>query len=179
MGRYNGNVNPESPGYLPQVRQALANENYKQAETLVKHMQGLYTQSYMPLGDLRIRQAFDGATPTGYYRDLDIQKAVATTRFTVNGTDYKREVFTSAPDQLMVIRLTASKPGQLSIDLSTRSQLRFTNTALGTTEWTMNGKAPRAGRSQLLQPQRPRTRRLRRYGRLQGNALSGTHKSHQ
>lgn len=141
-GPVHGNISPESPSYLPKVRQALANEDYKQAALLVKHMQGLYTQSYLPLGDLHIKQAFDGATPTGYYRDLDIQKAVATTRFTVNGTDYKREVFTSTPDQVMVIRLTASKPGQLSFDLSTRSQLRFTNSAVGTTEWTMNGKAP-------------------------------------
>ena len=136
------NVNPESPTYLPKIRQALAQEEYKQAVELAKHMQGLYTQSYMPLGDLVLKQNMAGATPTAYYRDLDIQKAVATTRFTVNGTEFKREIFASAPDQVMVIRLTASKPGQLNIDAGTRSQLRFQNSGKGNNEWIMKGKAP-------------------------------------
>ncbi|SOD82537.1 glycoside hydrolase family 95 protein [Spirosoma fluviale] len=141
-GPVSGNVNPESPSYLPQVRQALDREDYKQAVTLVKKMQGLYTQSYMPLGDLSLKQNFNGATPTGYYRDLDIQKAIATTRFSVNGVTYKRELFTSAPDGVMVIRLTASKPGQLSFDASTSSQLRTENMRGSNGDLVMKGKAP-------------------------------------
>ncbi|GAB3803183.1 glycoside hydrolase family 95 protein [Spirosoma humi] len=141
-GPVNGTVNPESPSYLPKVREALAREDYKQAVDLVKHMQGLYTQSYMPLGDLSLKQNFNGAKSTSYYRDLDIQKAVATTRFTVNGVAYKREVFASAPDGVLVIRLTASKPGQLTFDASTKSPLRFQNTTGTNGELLMKGKAP-------------------------------------
>lgn len=141
-GPVRGNVNPESPTYLPQVRQALAEENYKQATALIKHMQGLYTQSYLPLGDLLLKQDTKGAAPTAYYRDLDLQTALATTRFTINGVAYKREIFSSAPDQLMVIRLTASKPGQISFDATTRSQLRVKNSSQGANEWVMRGKAP-------------------------------------
>jgi alpha-L-fucosidase 2 len=141
-GPVSSNVNPESPTYLPKIRQALAQDDYKQAVALAKRMQGLYTQSYLPLGDLVLKQNGVGATPTAYYRDLDIQKAIATTRFTVNGTEFKREIFTSAPDQVMVIRLTASKPGQLNIDAGTRSQLRFQNSGNGSSEWIMKGKAP-------------------------------------
>nr|WP_080059921.1 glycoside hydrolase family 95 protein [Spirosoma aerolatum] len=141
-GPVSGPVNPESPTYLPQVRQALEKEEYNRAVELVKHMQGLYTQSYLPLGDLLLKQNLNGATPSAYYRDLDIQKAVATTRFTVNGIEYKRELLASAPDQVLVIRLTASKPGQLSFDLSTRSQLRTQNKAYPAGEWVMRGKAP-------------------------------------
>ena len=136
------NTNPESPTYLPKVREAVAKQDYKQAVTLVKHMQGFYTQSYMPLGDLLIKQDGETATPSGYYRELDILHAVATTRFTRNGTDYKREIFTSAPDRVMVIRLTASKSSQLSFSLSTRSPLRFQNRKAGVNEWVMSGKAP-------------------------------------
>ena len=47
-------------------------------------------------------------------RDLDIEKAIATTRFTANGVTYVRETFTSFPDRLLVIRLTASKKGSIS-----------------------------------------------------------------
>ncbi len=135
-------VNPESPTYLPKVRLALEQEDYKQAVALVKNMQGLFTQSYMPLGDLSLKQDFKGASPSAYYRDLDIQKAVATTYFTVNGTEYKREIFTSAPDQIMVIRLTANKPGQLNFTASTKSPLRFQTIGNGANEWIMKGKAP-------------------------------------
>ena len=141
-GPVTGNVNPDAPTYLPQIRQALAEEKYKQATELAKHMQGLYTQSYLPLGDLILKQDTKGATPSAYYRDLDLQKALATTRFTVNGTNYVREIFSSAPDQLLVIRLTASKPGQISFDAATRSQLRVMNSSNGPGEWVMRGKAP-------------------------------------
>jgi alpha-L-fucosidase 2 len=141
-GPVSGPVNPESPSYLPKVREAIEREDYKQAIELAKKMQGLYTQSYLPLGDLRLKQDFNGASPVDYYRDLSLQNAVATTRFTVNGVVYKREVFASAPDRLMVVRLTASKPGQLSFDASTKSQLRFQNTTNANNELVMRGKAP-------------------------------------
>ncbi len=45
------------------------------------------------------------------------KKAVATTAYTVNGIDYKREVFTSFVDQLVIVRLTASQPGKLTFPL--------------------------------------------------------------
>lgn len=141
-GPVNGPVNPESPTYLPQVRQALADGDYKKATALAQKMQGLYTQSYMPLGDLVLKQDFKGAKPSAYYRDLDIQKAIATTKFAVNGIEYKREIFTSAPDQVMVIRLTANKPGQISFDATTQSQLHAQSSGNGLNEWVMKGKAP-------------------------------------
>lgn len=49
---------------------------------------------------------------------MDLEKAVATTAYTVNGVDYKREVFTSFVDQLVIVRLTASQPGKLTFSAS-------------------------------------------------------------
>lgn len=49
---------------------------------------------------------------------MDLEKAVATTAYTVNGIDYKREVFTSFVDQLVIVRLTASQPGKLTFSAS-------------------------------------------------------------
>ena len=49
-----------------------------------------------------------------YYRDLNISNAIATTRFTLNGVTYTREAFTSFTDNLIIVRLTASKKGALS-----------------------------------------------------------------
>ncbi len=137
------NMNPESPQYLAQIRTALLqNQDYEGAEKLTKKMQGLYSQSYLPLGDIIIQHRFGSGTPTDYYRDLNIAEAVATTRFQVNGTQYTRQVFSSAPDQVIVIRLTADKPRQLNFNLATKSLLRFQNIPLSTSEIAMRGKAP-------------------------------------
>ena len=74
------NINPEAPAYLPKIREALLKEeDYTKANQLTKKMQGLFTESYMPLGDLVIKQSFHNAVPSAYYRDLDLQRAMATT----------------------------------------------------------------------------------------------------
>ena len=81
----------------------------------------------------RIRQLiFDD-----YYRDLDIEKAIATTRFTANGVTYVRETFTSFPDRLLVIRLTASKKRSISF------------TAHYTTPYTKNTERCISSRNEL------------------------------
>jgi alpha-L-fucosidase 2 len=137
------NINPTAYAALAQVREALLKEeDYTKADNLTKKMQGLYTESYMPLGDLRIRQNFQGATATAYYRGLDIQQAITTTRFTVNGVTYTREIFSSAPDNIMVIKLTASAKGKLNFDVTAKSPLRYSLSANGNSELVLSGKAP-------------------------------------
>ncbi|UFH55411.1 glycoside hydrolase N-terminal domain-containing protein [Spirosoma sp. KNUC1025] len=140
-GPVNPNPNPTSPTYLPQIRKALDDENYELATSLTKKMQGLYTESYEPLADLLIRQPFSGK-PTNYYRDLNIEDATATTRFTVDGVTYSREIFVSAPDQVIVVRLMASQAGKLNFVASLNSQLRYTLSAMGPRELALTGKAP-------------------------------------
>jgi len=137
------NVNPASASYLPQVRQALLKEHdYQKANELLKKMQGLYTESYMPMGDLKITQDLKEKKPSAYYRDLDISNAVTTTNFTVDGITYKREIFTSAPDNILVIRISSSKAGQLNFTVSAGSQLHFKREATPSKELVINGKAP-------------------------------------
>ena len=63
---------------------------------------------YQPLDDLKIKQSFTGEA-TNLYRDLDIARAIATSSFDAGGVHYTRELFISAPDQAVVIRLKASK----------------------------------------------------------------------
>ncbi|HEV7380526.1 MAG TPA: glycoside hydrolase N-terminal domain-containing protein, partial [Dyadobacter sp.] len=136
-------VNTASIDYLPQVRKALLEEqDFQKANELTKKMQGLYTESYMPMGDITIAQDFKGAKPAAYYRDLNIASATATTRFTINGIEYKREIITSAPDNIMLVRFTASKPGQLNFKVAASSQLKYTMEASPTKELILKGKAP-------------------------------------
>jgi alpha-L-fucosidase 2 len=137
------NVNPEAHTYLPKVREALLKEeDYEKAAELTKKMQGLFSESYMPLGDLIIRQDFNGASPSSYYRDLNIEDAVSTTRFTINGVTYTRQIFASAPDQLIVIRLVSDKPGQLNFSIAVNSKLHYQNAVAAANELIMKGKAP-------------------------------------
>lgn len=134
------NVNPASPQYLQPLRDALFRRDYQRANELAHKMQGLYSQSFMPLGDIMIKQSFAG-TVSKYHRALDIQHAVATTSFAYDGVVYKREVFASAPDQVMVIRLTASSGGKLSLTVNARSQLRYAK-SVDDASLAVRGKAP-------------------------------------
>jgi len=76
---------------------------------------------YQTLGDLDLR--FDGqgqGALAEYRRDLDLETAIARVRYGREGVVYEREVFSSAADEVLVVRLTADKPGKLSFvaDLS-------------------------------------------------------------
>src|SRR5258706_15502046 len=115
------NVNPESKTYLPLVREALFNQEYDKANELVKKMQGLFSQNYLPMADLSIRQKFPDTITTTYKRELNIQDAVSLTNFTINGIAYKREVFVSAPAQVIVIRFSANKAKQINAFISAKS----------------------------------------------------------
>jgi alpha-L-fucosidase 2 len=136
-------INPDAFPYLQQVRDALLKEeDYTKANTLTTKMQGLFTESYMPLGDIVIKQSFNGAAPKSYYRDLNIQTAIATTRFTVNGVQYTREILTAAPDNIMLVKISASVKGKLSFDVAAKSQLRYRVAVKGNSELIVSGKAP-------------------------------------
>jgi alpha-L-fucosidase 2 len=67
---------------------------------------------YQPAGDLFL--SFNHAGATNYQRSLDLDSATVSVRYDFDGVTYQRDVFASYPDQVIAVRLTASKPGQLS-----------------------------------------------------------------
>lgn len=136
-------INPEAHTYLSQIREALLKEeDYGKADQLTRKMQGLFTESYMPVGDIMIRQVLKNKNISGYYRDLDLQKAVASTRFIVDGVSYTREIFCAAPSNVMVVRLTSSRKGALNLNVAAQSQLRYRLSVDNNSEFTVSGKAP-------------------------------------
>jgi alpha-L-fucosidase 2 len=68
--------------------------------------------SYQPFGDLHLE--FPEATPSGYRRELSLDRALHTVVYQAGGVGYRREVFSSYPGQVMVVRLTADRAGALS-----------------------------------------------------------------
>lgn len=134
-------INPTSSQYVKPIREALLErEDYSAANALARKMQGYYTESYLPLGDIRIKQ--ESADITNYYRELNIDHAIALTRFTSNGVTYTREYFTSAPSNVFVVRFTASQKGKLNFKISANSLLRYQPFVAGNKELVIKGKAP-------------------------------------
>jgi alpha-L-fucosidase 2 len=140
-GPVNRNPNPEASKHLQEVRDALFAEDYAKAEKLTKQLQGLYSEAYQPLGDLVFYQKFKGEV-TNYYRDLNIENAISTTRFKVENTEFTREFFVSAPDQVMVIRLKSSTKGALNFTASTQSPHPIFKTILADNQMVIRGKTP-------------------------------------
>ncbi|MEO6329910.1 MAG: glycoside hydrolase family 95 protein [Ginsengibacter sp.] len=137
------NVNPNAYDNLLLAREALFHgENYDKAYEYAKGMQGYYSESYLPLGDLIIRQHFKDITASAYYRDLNINDAISTTKFTIDGTEFTRQIISSAPDQVIAIRCTANKPGRLNFTIGTRSFLKYQRLIISNNEIALKGKAP-------------------------------------
>lgn len=132
--------NPEAPKYLQPVRDALFRDSIGEAVKLLKKMQGPDTEMYQPLGDIIIKQNFSGG-PSRYERSLDISSAVAATAFNVEGVEYTREVFSSAPDQVIVIRLKASRPKALNFFVDVAHELEYQKFVTASKELVLKGKA--------------------------------------
>ncbi|RXK87393.1 glycoside hydrolase family 95 protein [Filimonas effusa] len=115
-GSPNRNDSREALAALPAIRQLIFDGKQKEAERLTDktfftaHSNG---QRFQPVGSLRL--SFPGHTGyTNYRRELDIEKAITQTSYTVNGVTYTREAFASFTDRVIVIRLSANRKGSLS-----------------------------------------------------------------
>lgn len=99
-----------------------------------------YEADYQPFGDLYVRMGHsagdrriagdwpEGASrepATGYRRELDIRRAIATTVYDYNGVHYTREYFASAPQQAIVMRIKANKPAAVSLQAFFRTPHRL------------------------------------------------------
>jgi alpha-L-fucosidase 2 len=105
-------------GVVREARQAWFDGDYERCHTLLQGIMSprISPRSHQTLGDLRMRFRLDGNVE-GYRRELDLDAGIARTRFTVGGVTFERQVFSSAPDQALVVHLSADRPGQLSLDL--------------------------------------------------------------
>ena len=133
--------NPSALGALPQVRQLLFSGQYRQAESLVsQRMMGRpSTQAaYQPVGDLLL--TFPKVeTAENYRRELNLRTATASVQFSSGGVAYRRELFASAPDNVMVLRLAASQPGQISFKLSMQTGENIVNSNGTADTFILNG----------------------------------------
>ncbi|MGA2704754.1 MAG: glycoside hydrolase family 95 protein [Isosphaeraceae bacterium] len=137
--------NPQAFKTLPEIRRLIFEGKYAEAHHLGKKMMGPYTQTCLPMGDLVL--TFDIPSSSGpteirdYRRMPDLDRGVAGVRYTIDDVVYSREVFVSQPDQILVVRLTASRPGTLGFTARLASRLHFRTQAKDNV-LVLRGKAP-------------------------------------
>ena len=125
-GSVDDNDNPAAKAAQDEIRRLLFEGKYREATELTNKTQickgvgsGYGSGAKVPfgcfqtLGDLRI-DFNKTAGYENYYRELDLQRAAVKVSYSQGGVNYQREVFTSYPDQVMVARFSADKPGQIS-----------------------------------------------------------------
>lgn len=121
------NDNPKALESLAEVRNLIFSGKTMDAQNLID--QTFYTgrngMPYQTIGSLII-EAPGHEKAKNYYRDLDLERAVATTRYQVDGVNFQREVFASFPDQVIIVRFTTDKPGELNFKVSYDSPLQST-----------------------------------------------------
>jgi alpha-L-fucosidase 2 len=110
-------ANPDALAALPRVRRLIFKRQYTAAHALIgeKMMaKPLREMPFQPLGDLTLAIPA-GDTVEQYRRALDLDTAIARVMYVSQGVTYTRDVFSSPVDQVVVIRLTADRPGQVSV----------------------------------------------------------------
>ncbi len=115
-GNPNNNYNPEAAEWIPRIRQLVFEGRYREAQDLcTRYVKSPTNQGmpYQPFGDLLVN--FNGQLDyTNYRRSLDLDSALAVVEYDVNDVHFRRECFTSFADSVVILHLTASRPGQLS-----------------------------------------------------------------
>ena len=108
-------INPDAKKYLPYIREMIRQGNIANAESLsLKALAGTPNseRAYQSAGELYIKFK-NGGEWHNYRRALDLNKGISTVQYVVDGTKYKREMFASFPEQVMVLHMKAEGKGTL------------------------------------------------------------------
>ncbi|MHC4519029.1 MAG: glycoside hydrolase family 95 protein, partial [Planctomycetota bacterium] len=135
--------------HIARARELIFAGKYAEAQKIMQREvmgQRISPRSHQTLGDLHIKMASATGSVESYRRELDLDTATATTTFTVDGTEFKREVFASPVDQALVVRLTAGKPGSINIDITLDRPADFELAAVGSETLAMSGQATHDGK---------------------------------
>jgi alpha-L-fucosidase 2 len=126
---------------LPEIRRLVFDGKFLQAHELFgRSLMGypVEQQKYQCLGNLHLFFAGEGKV-RGYKRWLDLENGITGVQYTINGVNFYREVFASAPDQVIVIRLTANKPRSISFSARLRGVRNQAHSNYATDYFRMDG----------------------------------------
>ena len=173
-GRPYDPVNPDAKAAMPELRRLLGERRYTDAAALAGKSvmaKPLAQMPYQTLGDLHL--AFDAVDAVERYRrDLNLATATAHVSYTAGETTFSREVFASAPDRVIVVHLTASRPGRISFEARLSTPQRATVEVTPDGDLVMRGRNG-DGRGATADGQ-PMTGALRFEGRVRVLPRGGT-----
>jgi alpha-L-fucosidase 2 len=142
-GEKRDRVNPAGAAAVPEIRRLLFEGKAAEAEALAdKAMIATPRRMppYQPLGNLSLEFALPGPA-SDYQRELNIDDAIAGVRCSSGGTTFTREIFSSAPDQAIVIRLTRSGPAKVSVRAALSREQNALSRGAGRNRLVMEGQA--------------------------------------
>jgi len=144
---------PDASSYLPEIRRLLLEGNNAEAEKLVyAHFtckgpgsgrgggKDVQYGSYQTLGRLKLAFTGEQSEAKHYRRELNIATAVTRVEYEQSGIRFSREMFVSAPDQVIVVRLSASRPQSIDFEATLDRPELFTVSADGGNGLLMNGQ---------------------------------------
>jgi alpha-L-fucosidase 2 len=132
---------PKAHDALIGMRAALVAGDYKKAHTLARDMEGKDNESYEPLATLQL--SFPGHEQyTDYTNSLDLNTAILTTKYKVNGVVFTREAFASYPAQVVVLRLSGDRKSEVHFTVTLDTQLHNGTRKVSGKEIDITGRAP-------------------------------------
>ncbi|KAL9238298.1 hypothetical protein vseg_012736 [Gypsophila vaccaria] len=138
-------TDPSARKALLKVRKLVDDGNYSEA-TLVadKELSGVPSDVYQLLGDLKLDfdHAKSGFSEASYNRELDLDTATVTVRYSVGDTEFTREHFASNPDLVIVTKLSSSKNGSLNFEAYLDSRMRHLSYINDKNQIIMEGNCP-------------------------------------
>lgn len=138
-------VVPGARDALAEVRRLVIDGEYRRAHVLFgRKLMGypVEQQKYQALGNLVIKFAANPGEVRDYRHELDLDRAVDTVRYTQQGVRYTRTTFVSPVDQVVVVRLTADRPGSISFDAQLRGYRNTAHSNYATDYFHMDGDGP-------------------------------------
>jgi alpha-L-fucosidase 2 len=140
-------VNPDAKDALPEIRKLVNEAKYSDAAKLISAKvmaKPLGQMPYQTIGDLNL--AFSGSVNTDEYRrELDLDTAITTVSYVMEEVRFTRETFSSNPDNVIVMRLTASEPGSLNFSAGMSTPMKAKVETDGVDTLVMSGVGGDAG----------------------------------
>ncbi|WP_127508873.1 glycosyl hydrolase family 95 catalytic domain-containing protein [Actinoplanes solisilvae] len=134
-------ANTRGAANLAEIRRRVFADQWTSAQDLINQtMLGnpVGQLAYQPVGNLRLAVG-SASGASQYNRTLDLTTATATTTYVLNGVRYQRDVFASAPDQVVVVRLTADRANAITFNATFDSPQRTTVSSPDSTTIALDG----------------------------------------
>ena len=133
--------NPDAPAAFKRAQElALQGKNAQAQAELEQHCSGLWSQVYLPLGDINLSLHHTGAI-SALRRELDFSTGLHRVEYDASGVHFARETLVSEPDQVLVVHLTADQRASLNFSVSLSPALRA-EADMGEDEIFFEGHAP-------------------------------------